>query len=102
MSIKISFKKNISIGLIKNYALFTNEDFKINGLDKLILNKSSKEIYKTVQSNFQKNKDFLSFNLNPLQKIILIKIKKNHTSLDNEKKGANFFDFLSRYFYNLF
>ena len=36
---------------------------------------------------------FLSFNLNPSQKIVLIKIKKNQSSLENEKIGAEFFNF---------
>ncbi len=41
MSIKISFKKNIAPKNIKNYVLFVNEDFKVNGLNKLQLQKDS-------------------------------------------------------------
>ena len=45
MSIKISFKKNIPSKYIKNYVLFVNEDFKINGLSKIQLQKDSVEYH---------------------------------------------------------
>ena len=95
MSIKLSIKKNLNEKLVKNYFFFTYEDFKIIGLNKLQVSKFSKEIDKTINSNDLKNKEFLSFNLNPTQKIILIKIKKNQSSLDNEKIGAKFYDFIN-------
>ena len=94
MSIKISYKKNISEKLIKNYVLFSNEDFKINGLNKLSLSKQSNQINRTINSNKSKKKEFIIFNHSPDQKIILIKIKNNQTSTDNEKKGANFYNFV--------
>ena len=40
MAIKISFKKNISENKIENYILFTDENFKIGGLDKISLSKN--------------------------------------------------------------
>ena len=94
MSIKISYKKGIVEKSIKNYVLFSDENFKVNGLKKLPLAKSSNEIKKTIETNKSKKKDFISFNINSRQKIILIKIKNNQTSTDNEKKGANFYNFL--------
>ena len=94
MSIKISYKKGIVEKDIKNYVLFSDENFKVNGLKKLPLAKSSNEIKKTIEANKSKKKDFISFNINSRQKIILIKIKNNQTSTDNEKKGANFYNFL--------
>ena len=94
MSIKLSIKKNLNEKLVKNYVFFTHEDFKIIALNKLAVRKSSKEINKTINSNDLKNKEFLSFNLNPTQRIILIKIKKNQSSLDNEKIGAKFYDYI--------
>ena len=94
MSIKISYKKGIVEKDIKNYVLFSDENFKVNGLKKLPLAKSSNEINKTIESNKSKKKDFISFNINSSQKVILIKIKNNQTSTDNEKKGANFYNFL--------
>ena len=88
MSIKISLKKNISEKNIKNYVLFTDENFKINGLSRLSLNKQSNLLNKAIISNKLHSKTFLQFNLNPSQKIILIKLNKNQSSVDNEKKGA--------------
>ena len=76
MSIKISHKKKISEKTIKNYVLFTNEDFVISGLKNIFLSKNSAQINKTIKSNKTKKNDIISFNLNSDQKIILIKIKK--------------------------
>ena len=39
-----------------------------------------------------KKKEFIIFNYSPDQKIILVKIKNNQTSTENEKKGANFYN----------
>jgi len=94
MSIKITFKKNISNKFIKNYVLFGNDDFKINALNSLPIEKNTAEINKTIKSLHLKNKDFIFFNFNSSQKIILIKIKNNPTTLDNEKKGADFYNFI--------
>ncbi len=94
MSIKISYSKGISEKNIKNYVLFSNDDFKINGLAKLSLSKNTNQINKTINSNKSKKKDIISFNVNSDQKIILIKTKNNQGSTENEKKGANFFNFI--------
>ena len=94
MSIKINIKKSINLKTIKNYALFSDEEFRINSLNKLSIAKSSNEINKTINSNKLKNKSFLVFNLNPNQRIILIKLNKKYLSLENEKKGAEFFNFI--------
>ena len=96
MSIKINLKKSINDNAIKNYALFTDQEFKVNSLNKLRLSKFTNEINKTINSNKSPNKDFLVFNLNSHQKIILIKLKKNITSLNNEKVGANFYDYIKK------
>ncbi len=94
MSIKITLKNNITDKQIKNYVLFCNENFKISGLNKLSLNRQSNSINKTINSYNTKNKDFLLFNINTTQKIVLIKIKKDQSSLENEKIGAKFFNFI--------
>ena len=94
MSIKISYKNSVSEKLVKNYVLFANEEFKINGLNKLSLIKQSNQINRTINSNKSKKKEFIIFNHSPDQKIILIKVKNNQTSTDNEKKGANFYNFV--------
>ncbi len=96
MSIKISFKKNIANKYIKNYVLFTGEDFKINSLNKLFSQKDSNFVVKAIKSSVTKNNDILIFNFNSQQKIILIKLKNNQSTLDNEKKGAKFFNFIKQ------
>ena len=68
MSIKITFKKNISNKLIKNYVLFSNDDFKINALNSLPIEKNTAAINKTIKSLHIKNKDFIFFNLNQVKK----------------------------------
>ena len=51
MSIKVSFKKNIVENKIKNYVLFSDENFKISGLNKISLNKDSGFINKIINNN---------------------------------------------------
>ncbi len=94
MSIKISFKKNIASKYIKNYVLFTDQNFKINGLNKLTLKKDSSFITNVIKSTVLKKKEFLTINLNSYQKIVLIKNKNNQSTLENEKQGANFFNYI--------
>ena len=94
MSIKITHKTASNDKSIKNYVLFSDEEFKINGLNKLNISKSSNHITKLIISNKNKKKDFISFNLNSDQKIILIKIKNKLTATENEMKGANFYNYL--------
>ena len=94
MSLKITYKKGVNEKNIKNFVLFTNEDFKINGLEKLSLSKNSTQVNKTISSHKSKKKDIISFNLNSDQRIILIKIKQSKNSTENEKKGANFYNFV--------
>ena len=94
MSIKISIKKKINIKQVKNYVFFTNENFEIYGLAKVFEKKEINEIRKTINSNISKKKDFLLFNINPTQRIILIKINKQLSSKYVEKKGAELFSFI--------
>ena len=94
MSIKITTKNTINEKDIKNYVLFANEDFKIKGLNKLSLSKQANAIYKTINNIRLKNKNILSFNITPNQKIILIKMKNSSSSLMNEKTGAEFYGFI--------
>ena len=102
MSIKINIKKSINSTTIKNYVLFTDENFKIINLNHLNLVKFSNEINQTINSIKSKSRDFLLFNLNPNQRILLIKLKQNLTSLENEKKGSKFYSFIkSNFIFNL-
>ena len=94
MSIKITIKSNINDKLVKNYVLFCDENFKIFGLSKLSLNKQSEIINRTINLNNSKKKDILYFNINPSQKILLIRIKKSKSFVYFEKQGAKFYDFI--------
>ncbi len=91
MSIKISIKTSISENRIKNFVLFTDKEFKINGFSKISLAKQSSYINKIINSNKSKDQKFLTFNLNSYQKVILIKLENIVSSIDNEKKGAEFY-----------
>ncbi len=77
MSIKISFKQNISEKNVKNYVLFSNELFKIGGLTETSLINQSNYINKAINSDKTNSKNFLIFNLNSNQKVIVVKLKKN-------------------------
>ena len=94
MSIKISLKKNINDKLIKNYVLFANEKYKINGLSKISLSKNAAEINENIGSNSDNKKKFLLFNIRPNQKIIIIKTDNNQSSLKNEEIGAELYNFI--------
>ena len=96
MSIKISSKTTINEKQIKNYVLFCDENFKVFGLAKTSLNKHSSFINKTISSNKLKSTKFLLFNLNSTQKIILVKLKNNQSSTENEKNGADFYNFIKK------
>ena len=94
MSIKIRHIKGINEKSIKNFVLFSDDEFNINGLSKLSLNKQANQINRTINSNKSKKKEFIIFNHSPDQKIILIKTKKHQTPTDNEKNGASFYNFI--------
>ena len=60
---------------------FQTKNFNIKGLKSLPIVKDTALIKKTISNIELKNKDFLFFNLNPNQKILLIKINKMMTPL---------------------
>ena len=93
MQLKILYKKTLKERDIRNYVLFTDEEFNINNLNKLPLFKLSNQLNRTIKSNKLKNKNFIMFNINPEQKVILIKTNEDQTSFENETKGAEFFNF---------
>ena len=94
MSINITLKKSIKENKIRNYVLFSDENFKIKGIKDLSLSKYSQIINQTINNNKLKDKDFLSFNLNPSQKIILLRIKEINTPSKIERVGADFYDYI--------
>ena len=80
---------------IKNYVFFSDENFKFEIKDDFSLSVSSNNISELVKNNIKDtNKDFLNFNINPNQKIIIIKSGKNPSSLEIEKSGAKFYEYI--------
>ena len=61
MSIKISYKSGSNEKSVKNYVLFSDEEFKINGLNELAISKNSNQINKTIVSSKSKKKRFYFF-----------------------------------------
>ena len=55
-----------------------------------------KSLIKVLTQILIKKKNFCFFNLKPRQKIIIVKIKKNQSSLENEKIGAEFYNFVKQ------
>ena len=94
MAIKLSFKKNISENKIKNYILFSDENFKIMGINAISLAKQSNLINKIIANNKSKDKNFLLLNINSTQNVILIKLHSKISSFKNEKLGAEFYSFI--------
>ena len=94
MPIKINVKKSVNDSAIKNYILFSDEKFKINSLNRLSLGRFSGTLNKMINLNSSKKKEILILNLNPTQRVIIIKLKNDQSSLYLEKKGAEFFDFI--------
>ena len=76
MSINISYNKGIGEKNIKNYVLFSDEDFKIFGLKKLSISKITNQINNTINSNKSKKKILLHLILIQIKKLIYLKIKK--------------------------
>ena len=94
MSIKVNFNKNIVKNKNTNYVLFCDKNFKILGLKKTPLSKDSLIINKTLESNKIEDKNFLTFNISSNQKIIVVKLKNSLSSIENEKIGAQFYNYV--------
>ena len=58
MSLKITYKKGVNEKNIKNLVLFTNEEFKINAINKLLIAKNSDQINKTINSYKSKKNEY--------------------------------------------
>ena len=101
MSIKVNFRKNIVENKIINYVLFSDENFKILGLNKTSLSNEATAINKTTENYKIKDNNFLNFNINPNKKIIIVKLKNTSSSIENEKIGAQFYDYIKEKEWNL-
>ena len=94
MSVKYNILKNKDLKNTKNYALFCNEDFKILNLKDLGLSNQTL-ISDLIQNNKDKKKNLLYLNLNKKQNLLIIKKNNNQDALQNEKLGAEFYDFIN-------
>ena len=89
--------KNKSLNLNKQntIVLFVNSNFDLKGLENKPIYRYIDVIKKSIYLNKDEKKDFLSFDINPQIKIIIIKVTKDKKiTNNNEKLGAKFFDFI--------
>ena len=85
MIVKDSFSKIANITKLSGcVAFFTNEKLEITHLKKYLSSHDHKNL-NILLKNKNKKKDFLSFDLNPSQKIILISTKKNKNRMKQKK-----------------
>jgi leucyl aminopeptidase len=95
MTVKFLNKK-LSLDKISNLILFTSLDNNVAGLENSLFKKHKKSILETLNLNKKNFKDFLTFNLSPKLRITLIRIENQNSLINNEKLGANFFDYINR------
>ena len=101
MPINYTFINKIDQKNTKNFVLFSDDNFKIFNFKNLNF-KDPGRTSNLVKNNKDQKKKILYLNLDDKQNLILVKIKKNQNTLDNEKLGASFFDFInSNSIYNL-
>ena len=101
MAISYTYLNKIDQKNTKNFVFFSDENFKILNFKNLDF-KDFRKVNNLIENNKDKKKDLLYLNLDDKKNLILVKIKKNQKTLDNEKQGASFFDFLnSNSIYNL-
>ena len=89
MSLKINYLKKTNLNS-NHLVLFTNDNFKINGLKKYLSDSEFSYISELLKSSDLK-KNILLFDLNSKKKIILVSIKNNLKNSDIENLGAEFF-----------
>jgi len=95
MPIELKF---INQDFSKNVLIFFDQNFNSNNLETYFSLNEVSEIVKNLKNakRLNKNQDYIIFNINPNQKIVAVKILKNYTSLDIEKKGAQIYEFLKK------
>ena len=77
---------------IRNYALFSTNEFDLKSINKNFSTQELNNIGEILK--FEIKKDFILFNLNSKKKVILINIKKHLEKSAYEDLGAKFYDFL--------
>ena len=93
MKISYNLSNKLDIKKSKNIALFCDRDFKVLNLKSLNF-QNQNSILKLIKNNKVEDQKLLQINLNDNQNLLVIKISKVQNSLNNEKLGAQLFDFL--------
>ena len=93
MNIKYKLLNKINLKNITNLTLFCDENFKIINLNKIELPKIQ-SISNLINNNKNKNKKIIYLNVSEKLNLILIKTNKSQESINNEKIGAEFYDFI--------
>jgi leucyl aminopeptidase len=84
-------KSKICVVFFKDFLKIDNETNEFSNTDKKIIT----EFFSVLKS---KKNEFITFDLSPNKKIILINLKSNLNFYNLEKLGANFFDFIKKNF----
>ena len=94
MTVQVFYKNNINSKSSNVFALFTDENFKIQKIGAYFSKKEVSFIEKIIRNNKISKKTISSFNLNENSSVILIPLKKNLTSPEVEQIGADFYKFI--------
>ena len=92
MTIKFNLLKSKALISSKNLALFSDENFKI--LNFKSLNLPNQGLISDLIQNNKDKKRILHLNLNKKQILLIIKLNQKQDSLENEKLGAKFYDYI--------
>ena len=94
MTVQVFYKNKINSKSSNVFALFTDENFKIQKIGAYFSKKEVSFIKKIIRNNKISKKTISSFNLNENSSVILIPLKKNLTSPEVEQIGADFYKFI--------
>ncbi len=90
MTVKITYRNEISKKNPQNLILFVDEKFNISGIKKYISNSDFILISDLLKTRDEKKK-ILAFDISSKKKIILVSLKKNISNSDVENLGASFY-----------
>ena len=95
MAIKFESKR-INSKIQNNTVYFLDKNLNIKGINSSTLKKHHYQIKQLIDTNKNDIKDFFSFNVSPLQKIIIIRTFDDKNTINyNEKLGAKFYEYLN-------
>ena len=96
MAINLKYFNKIKEKDTKNIVLFSSKENKIYGKNISIIGNELSNINKIIKSSEMNDEEIFYFNIDVRKKIILVKINERNSSLENEKIGAKFFDFIKK------